>query len=431
MRLDYAWLSIVIFADIMLDHHLLPTEIWLEILDWATTSHEPLAMNIPFSPLPDYRVDPNLRVRATLTAVCRTWQRWVAQSLYKDIKISNNGAHGLMDVLQKCPDQTETKYGEMVGSFVFWRNMSAWTRSSSLQVRRIVLPYQSTGPSRALQSLEILKLCPNIQTLQRPLHPITDTLRFDYDTDIVTLSSLERLEWWHHNEAERSGGINSLGVVLRSAPRLRYLFIGGVVSGDYICMLPGPTNLSFLETIRLCVRSGSLLRQIVSRWSLPSLTHVILDSPLVREGSEIIWETFGDQLKVVEFGKHVRFLASDSLSSCLRSCPNLQELNFYVFFASPLDAAFHHPKLTSVGLHAHVNGMLVEGGSAWNLIEHHFEVLYGSNLPALKQIMLHGDWRPILNHHRFRGIKEKLLGSRRSLEIWNKTGIVSLMDGSQ
>jgi hypothetical protein len=283
----------------------------------------------------------------------------------------------------------------------------------------VVLPYQSTvaGPSRSLKSIGILKLCPNLHTLLRPPYSLLDGIRFDYEAEGIALPRLERLHWWHHNEAEGSGGINSLGVVLCGAPNLRYLFIGGVVGNNRIHMESEQMVVSKLEVLRLYIISGLLLRQIIFRWSLPSLTHLILDSPPVKDGLNAIWETFGQQLEVVEFGRHVRFLMSDDLSPCLEGCPNLKELNFHFFFTTPAHSLQSHANLTAIGLHSHTNALLSDGGNLWNFIERHFEILSRPGLSVLQKIVLYGSWRSILNHPRFGAIQKKLNGSGRVLQL--------------
>lgn len=273
-------------------------------------------------------------------------------------------------------------------------------------------------PSRPLQSIEILKLCPNLHTLLRPQYrPVVDGIRFDHEVEGITLPSARRLEWWHHGEAERSGGINSLGHILRNLPSLRYLFVGGVVGAERICSESTPVSLTQLETLRLCIRSGSLFHCILSKWHMPVLRHLIMDSPPVKEGLEAIWEVLGHQLESVGFGQHIRFLMNDNLSPCLQGCPNLKELNYYLLFTTPPTDVQVHPNLKQVGLHAHVNSLLATGGSAWSLIELHFDMFCGSNFPELQQVILYGDWRPILSHRLFQPIEEKLRKSGKTLQF--------------
>jgi len=270
-----------------------------------------------------------------------------------------------------------------------------------------------------MQSVEILKLCPYIHTLLRPrsYRDHTDRFHFDYETVGVPLPALQRLEWWYYDEAERSGGINSLAAVLHGAPNLSYLFVGGVVGFSRICMQREAPYLPRLQTLRLNAINGLLLHQIVAHWSLPSLTHIVLDYPLTNFGSGLIWDAFGRQLKAIEFGRHLRFSTRDRLSPCVNSCPGLEELNFYLFFTLPAETMQPHASLTTVRLHAAVNDILPNDDAVWDLIDCHFEILCGSDLPALRHIILYGDWQWILHHPRFTYIRDKLQDINRILEV--------------
>ena len=285
----------------------------------------------------------------------------------------------------------------------------------------MVLQYNSTVPGpngQPMQSVEILKLCPYIHTLLRPRFTITDTLRFDYETDEVPLPALQHLEWWHYNDAERSGGINSLSAVLRGAPNISYLFVGGVRSFSRL-WLQEETFLH-LQTLRLGTINGLFLHQIVSSWSLPSLTYIVLDSPLPDPGWGSIWNAFGRQLKAIEFGKNLRFYSHDRLSPCLNGCPGLEQLNYYLCFTAPAEHIQPHTSLTTVRLHVAVNDLLSSYNTdpaVWDLIDDHFKVLCGSDLPALRRIILHGDWHSVLHHSRFISIRDKLLDTNKILEI--------------
>lgn len=265
-----------------------------------------------------------------------------------------------------------------------------------------------------MQSIEILKLCPHIHTLLRPQFSGPGPY-FDYEAVGLPLPALQRLEWWHYDEAERSGGINSLADVLHAAPNLSYLFVGGVIGFSRICTQKEIPSLPHLQTLRINSINGPLLHQIVSRWSLPSLTHIILDSLVLDLG--LIWDAFGNQLKSVEFGKHLRFVAYDRLSPCLNGCPGLEELNFYLYFNPPAKTIQLHNSLTTVRIHSAFNGLLSNDAAIWDLIHRHFEFLCGSNLPALRHIILFGDWQLILDNPRFTSIRDKLRDIDRILEV--------------
>jgi hypothetical protein len=275
------------------------------------------------------------------------------------------------------------------------------------------------GPNnQPMQSVEILKLCPHIHTLLRPRLTLTDALRFrfEYETDGVALPALQHLEWWHHSDAERSGGINSLSSVLRGAPNISYLFVGGILTFSRMWLQVG--TFPHLQTLRLDTINGLFLHQIVSSWSLPSLTYIVLDSPLMNSGWGSIWNAFGRQLKAIEFGKNLRFFSDDQLSPCLNGCPGLEQLNFYLYFTAPAENIQPHTSLTTVRLHAAVNNFLFNADAVvWGLIDHHFKFLCGSDLPALRRIILHGDWHSILHHSRFISIRDKLQDTNIILEI--------------
>lgn len=104
----------------MLNHHHLPSELWLEILSWAVQpSPKDLDAHAidykPFQPAPTDIRDPTLSIKRTLTMVCRLWRMWTVKFLYRDIKI-HRGAHGLQHVLGVTGDHED--YGRMVWTFL-------------------------------------------------------------------------------------------------------------------------------------------------------------------------------------------------------------------------------------------------------------------------------------------------------------------------
>jgi hypothetical protein len=267
----------------------------------------------------------------------------------------------------------------------------------------VVLPYSSTvtatKPDKPLPSVEILRACKNLETLVRPRLVVPEPFQFQFDAERIPLLSLRRLDWWHHSEADRSGGINSLAAVLQGSPNLQYLSIGGVTGHSRISM-DSPICLPNLQTLRLYGSNGLLLHFIMERWTLPALAHIVLDSPLYSGGLAEIWVTFGPQLQTIEFGKHVRFLMNDVLTACLQHCQNLTEINYYLFFTSAPAPKITHTSLATIGLHASVNGMFQDGEAVCSHIERHFEMLNIGTFPNLKNIVLYGEWRGIIAHPR-------------------------------
>ncbi|KAJ7166925.1 hypothetical protein C8R46DRAFT_1095548, partial [Mycena filopes] len=270
-----------------IDHQRLPTELWLEIFTHLdersyTVSHA------PFQLVPGVASEAEMGTAyASVVLVCRKWRVWAIGLLYRNIKIL-------------CPD----RFLDVHGKYRQW-------------IQRAILPYSSTvtespRPS-SMQSTEILSLCPNLQTLVRPPHQLDpfQSLRSDFDTTCPPLLSLRRLDWWNFPEASCSGGINSLLAVLSAAPNLEYLLIG---------------------IVRTHTATALLVRHIVSRWTLPALENLVLDAPIVGLGEDMMWESLdqvGPQLKVVEYGKHLRFLLNENLApGYLRGCPSLRELDY-------------------------------------------------------------------------------------------------------
>lgn len=104
----------------MFDHCQLPPELWLEILSWAT--YNPIMHRLegghiqPFQSLsyPRNARDINLETSASISMVCKTWKQWVAQALYRDLRVRSN-LRTLKHALQKVADgDPQKRCGEMV-----------------------------------------------------------------------------------------------------------------------------------------------------------------------------------------------------------------------------------------------------------------------------------------------------------------------------
>jgi hypothetical protein len=281
----------------------------------------------------------------------------------------------------------------------------------------VVLPFSSTvtgvyDTSTCTTSIDILVLCSQLRILVRPRHRPHHELHFHSEAQDVSFPSLKHLEWWHNNEAERTGGINSLTAVLSTASNLTYLFVAG--AAGHAKLAPGHLSLPNLTTLRLRVPEGLLLYYIVHRWTLPALTHLILDVPSSSsQGFLMIWDKFGSQIRTIEFGKHLRFLLEDSISPCIRGCPSLEEINYYAQFTAPPELRQAHYSLRTVGLHYAANPYLTMLGSGWLSLELHFITLLGPHLPLLRRIVLHGDWGEVVAHPRFQPILERFVREGR------------------
>lgn len=252
--------------------------------------------------------------------------------------------------------------------------------------------------------MEILKLCNQLEVLIRPPSPPLSDQQFQFDADLLSLPSLKRLEWNYNSDAELSGGINSLGATLQGAPNLHYLVIGNVPR--YGLMMDfRQIALPFLETLAISSLNGQLLHQIANRWSLPSLSHLVLSAVSVPDVSGL-WETYGGQIQSLELGRHASFLVRDVITSALNGCPRLEELNYHLFFSLP--PILHEPQesIHTVGLHSAPN-MMFSDEASFDLVQKHLDVL-ATYFSSLRAIRLSGDWSQILGDPRLVPIYVKL-----------------------
>ncbi|KAJ7664951.1 hypothetical protein B0H17DRAFT_1091308 [Mycena rosella] len=372
----------------LLHHERLPTELWLEIfthLDGRTSAYS--TWHTPFQPTPCVASEGNVGSAYTsVVLVCRNWRAWAIGLLYRNIKL-------LDGIRLKDGIDVPREYGR-------------W-------VRRAVVPYSTTVTEtcRPMSSTEILGLCPNLEVIVRPPYgtPLS-SLRFDFDASCPSsLGSLKRLDWWHHWEASRSGGINSLTSVLGAAPNLEYLFVGGVPYGPPFHGLIEHIYLPNLRTLRLSINNAMLLRHIVQRWALPALNALVLDSPIVGV-MDMIWEALGPQLEFIEFGRHLRFFLHQVLTPCLQGCPSLREINYYVFMTAPPEMApgAIYPSVTAVGINMTENAFLGDAQHEWEHLERHFDALTGEMFPNLRRFRVFTIMERMLTDERFSLVRQRL-----------------------
>lgn len=367
----------------------LPPEIWLEVFRWATYASSDGLYTTRYQPFQTSRnyetLDESLKVKAVVVRVCRQWRALAVDMLFEDLRI-RHGEQTLADALESCEER------------------GSW-------VRRAELPYTNTITTtlRPMPSVAILKRCPELEILVRPAPGPLDNLRFEFCAEDLPLTSLKRLEWWYNDEAARSGGINSLDDVLSCTPNLQYLSVGGQMMGRL-----RTHHLPSLTILHLRRTNGLFIRQI-TRWALPALTHVVADNSQCNSVLEMLWETFGSQIRTLELGKHVRFYVEDHITSILRNCHTLQELNYHVHFTAPPRSAIVHSSLHTVRLHGQTNYLCSDG--VWEHLSHHFALFCGPSLPSLRRIVLHGDWNTILIDDRFAHIRCALDARSCGLEL--------------
>ncbi|OJA12333.1 hypothetical protein AZE42_02778 [Rhizopogon vesiculosus] len=378
------------------DHRLLPPELWLSIIRWATYPQPRLDVST-FDPFLASFEQPTkgdvdaLTVKYAVVQVCRLWRDFVLSILYEDVRV-RHGAHALAEAL-----------GERYGDGQLGRC-----------VRRLELPYHHTGTATYYSSdlaLQILQSCPALETLVRPcMERPPDEVRFEFPIRSHPFPNLKRLEWWHYNHAARSGGINSLTDVLHHSPNLQYLTVGGELWMSSANSTVRVLELPVLTTLRIRRINFLFIREIC-RWQLPSLAHVIMEFPLDQNAHEVIWEEFGPRLCTVEIGRHVGFLLSDQITFFLRGCPQIKTFHYFIYFTSP-PPIFNQPcALQCIYLHSHPCHMLADSEQ---FPRRHLSFLSQSTFPALRRIILYGDWKNIITESYFK-VFVQIMNSRGCL----------------
>ncbi|KAI0053441.1 hypothetical protein FA95DRAFT_745028 [Auriscalpium vulgare] len=379
----------------------LPAELWIHIFQIAT--HHPLLHSVkyePFDPCVHVAEEMHaemLQVKLAITLVCRSWRDMSLHMLYEDVWFRHGDA-SLGLALKGDPHAAEPGRGR-------------W-------VRRATLPYSHTetvnpNPPRALL---ILHHCPALEVLVRPWTG-DDRLRFEFPTETVALPRLKRLDWWYHAAAARSGGINSLDQVLQSAPSIEYLSLGGEM---WLFSLHAHFELPRVKVLRLR-RVNTLFVVQIAKWTMPALTHLLLECPLHPDSMENLWEALGPTLRCVEFGSHIGFTFDDQLSLALRQCPCVEELNYYLFFTMRLARTQTHESLRRVGLHALQNDAIypsINGAPNFPHIEAHFYAYPTERFPALREFVLYGkEWRAFVEDQQFSDIVKVVEDSGRVIDI--------------
>lgn len=378
----------------------LPPELWIIVFRWATypSGGYPAPSYEPFR-VSSETFDEQLKTKRALVQVCRHWRALATVFLYEDVRIRYNSGN-LKTILAHRRIDDEPFQGLSLGRFV----------------HRLELPYAQTAtekPGDTHDVVDILGSCPSLKTLVRPSFEAPPySVRYEFPAEIVSLSSLTRLEWWHYNNAARSGGINSLTDVLRNAPSLQFLALGGEFWMNSMHLDP-KIRLPALTTLRL-KRVNALFVWQIRRWELPALVHVVADFPADHGGLEELWLHFGGQLCTVEFGRNIAFHMTDQISPFLRGCAGVKVFNYFINFTAPPTEALlvEQSSLQCVGIHAFSCGILDDN---WRHLNHHFDFLSSRFLPALKRIVLYGNWQQIVTDSRISPALDRLTQKGREI----------------
>jgi hypothetical protein len=360
----------------------LPPELWMTIL--ASALPRPISLHAEHLPFEDSHALALSRNndRLSFSLVSRNWNSVIRSLGINSISLTDEtNSDALLEYLKD--------------------------EGKGIHVRRVVLPFGRTIRPTIKETIEILAACPRIETLVRPERH-NDGFRWNFRAACPRFNNLTRLEWWHYSDAHRSGCINLIYDVFDNAPNLEYLAIAGQWNPDILTSRRiRNVHLPRLETLRLRRLSTSFTREI-QRWSLPSLSHLISEFGLAEVG-----ERFRAQIRTLEFVADMRFYNEDRIGNVHASCPNLEELHYYVLFTCvPQAEVLASGTVTKIGLHAKAN----PGWTPADLVSHlngHLEFVTGSGFPNLHTIALYGDWVRLGDVPPL----ESLIGARRSITI--------------
>lgn len=378
----------------------LPTELWLQIFRWATLSHSTAALHTikyrPFESVDFHGFDEATSTKLALVLVCKQWQQWATSLLYEDVFLPR----------ERNPLNHMLRYGEDDDS----------TSIPPTMVHRVHLPYSSTTITspKPIEPVQLLARCPAVDVLVRT-SDVFASGDYEFETDCPPLPALKRLDWWHNNEAARTGGINSLPHVLGAAPNVEYLSIGGDVWQSFLCS--PPVRLPRLATLRLRRVNAFFVMQL-ARWELPALAHLVFDHMPVAEIFEPLWDAFGGQARTVELGVSLKFYVHDFLALVLAGCPSLETLNYYVHFTHAPCVGRVQEGLRTIGLHALPNSFYVAGSPEfWAHLGQHLGAFTEELFPALQCVKLYGDWSGVREAEEFQRLVEPLCKRGCRIEI--------------
>ncbi|KAI0319036.1 hypothetical protein OF83DRAFT_1170554 [Amylostereum chailletii] len=382
---------------------LLPPELWLQIFRLAASS-DPSLYLVKYTPFESHSdPSPSLKVKHAIVLVCRQWHALGTEILFESVNVD----HGLSALKHTLEDDAE---GEI-----------------RKRVRRAVVPYTSsrTPTYHPPPALSILRQCPRLEVLVRPVSPGSnpwEDSQYQYPVDVPSFPLLKRLDWWHDNEAACTGGINSLDDVLCQAPKLEYLSFGGQMSMGAL-RLQHRVHLPELKVLRLQRVNAIAIRQLCM-WQMPTLAHVVIEQPPANlECLQGLWDSIGAQVKSVELGVDRQFFSQDYIPTVVACCPEITELNYRVCLTSSPDfpKLECHPALQRVGIHGlalQCGGDLDVEAKLWDHIERHLTAYSKDGFPSLSEYVLYGEeWRPFVEHQRFQHAREVAAGLGRALTL--------------
>lgn len=390
----------------------LPPELWLQIFRIASASRDTERLEYaPFTDTHFYKADSrvlssNANTRLALVLVCKQWRSLANELLYEEIR-TLTPKDNLKDALGREGKGTELEqdvkegYGKLV--------------------RFLELPrdYDYT--------FGVLKHCPRLQTLlvtspsfkQFASAPAYLPSLIPTQVPYQVMSSLQRIDW-RSDSIKTPARFDYLEDLIRRAPNLRYL---SIIGEDHYTAprMSFPITLPKLETLYISeLKSNYRLENVIAKWSLPSLRHLVLDrlSPLAQKGLRAIWHAFGASVSTVELGTRFFFFEPtvDHISDILSTCTSLTELCLDTIHLIPpiIISNAASSSLTTIRVY-HDTEPINDRVDIWEGLE---DILQNLEIPSLRRIVLHGDWT-LLSTDRLLRCGDLLQGCRCSIYLEN------------
>ena len=410
-----------------------PEELWLEIFYYATvgTCIDDGVDYVPFAAIPLQKRDsPGFKQRCfatkrNLLLVCKAWNALATETMYRTIRICH-GTNELLDALYLNTPSEKARGGN--GRFV--RNV---------EINSIVQDFDPFNPTIVAQ---ILAQCPGIVSLTRPFAlddvnlaickvRVSDGSQQSPHTQVIprfpTLSALRRVDWslpftilsGRSDLPSTEVCDDLLGDIIKHAPNLRYLTIGGPPR-SYISLqhhsFPPILSLRNLTTLRLeCDVHFDHGKLTATTWQLPNLTHLLVgDSYSV---AIFVIKACGSHLKVLEIIQKSSWrtgIVSALFHDFLSRTPNLEEFNF------PLDYFSYRPLPSVYPSTLRTIRLYLGTRSPTRLSDPMFDFLkVPHRLPVLKHLVFynHGRWQEAFQQPTFLLVKQALEERSCSIEF--------------
>ena len=406
----------------------LPPEVWHHIFTDATAPPATAGTE-------DYKKRlrfqcPHFRLRYSLVLVCKLWRVLALQFLYECVWITHaRAALYFQRVLVKSMLQRPLGYGN-------------W-------VRHLILPTASVNTSKeGVRFVDIIRFCPQLETLTKAHYFGDDDDYFwrglactvPYEPgrylSFGSFASLRYLHWCYSGSRDTNyEDLEAwrLSEIVLHAPNLSFLSIQHFrrpLLGFYPHTHPNTVLCPSLTTLEFRSAFTNTVPFVVRSQDMQNLVHVIA-LPEALFGFDpatahlSIIALFGHQLQVIEFmdGGSTNPVTAENIQTIFQHCPKLRKFK-YNLECTALRPEFPilHPSLSHITLRTAFDERS-DAIVAWRCLRLHFAAFIGKSFPALRCVVLEGDWSWATQDFRFSSWHRSLLARGCLLEHSDGTAV--------